>query len=217
MSLTFWSEFLTATWETCYMVALSGLLAVMFGFLLGVALFATKPNGLLTHPFCYKLLSSVANIIRSIPFIILLVAVIPLTRFITGTSIGTSAAIVPLTIGAIPFVARVVESALSEIGYGLIEAGLTLGATPIQIIVRILIPEALPALIKGITLMLIALVGYSAMAGAIGGGGLGDLAIRYGYQRFDVAVMIYTIIILVVLVQLLQFSGDILARKFDRR
>ena len=217
MSLTFWSEFFTATWETCYMVALSGLLAVMFGFLLGVALFATKPNGLLTHPFCYKLLSSVANIIRSIPFIILLVAVIPLTRYITGTSIGTSAAIVPLTIGAIPFVARVVESALSEIGYGLIEAGLTLGATPIQIIVRILIPEALPALIKGITLMLIALVGYSAMAGAIGGGGLGDLAIRYGYQRFDVAVMIYTIIILVVLVQLLQFSGDILARKFDRR
>ena len=217
MSLTFWSEFFTATWETCYMVALSGFLAVLFGFMLGVALYMTKPNGLSSHPILYKLLSTMANIIRSIPFIILLVAVIPLTRLITGTSIGTTAAIVPLTIGAIPFVARVVESSLSEIGYGLIEAGLTMGATPMQIIFRILFPEAFPSLIKGITLMLIALVGYSAMAGAVGGGGLGDLAIRYGYQRFDVAVMIYTIIILVILVQLLQFSGDILAKKFDRR
>ncbi len=217
MSLTFWTEFLNATWETCYMVVLSGLLAVLFGFMLGIALFATKPNGLLAHPFFYKLLSTIANIIRSIPFIILLVAVIPFTRLITGTSIGTTAAIVPLTIGAIPFVARVVESALSEIGYGLIEAGLTMGATPMKIIARILIPEALPALIKGITLMLIALVGYSAMAGAIGGGGLGDLAIRYGYQRFDVVVMIYTIIVLVVLVQLIQFTGDIFAKKLDHR
>ena len=217
MSLTFWTEFFTATWETCYMVALSGLLAVIFGFMLGIALFATKPNGLLAHPVFYKLLSTIANIIRSIPFIILLVAVIPFTRLITGTSIGTTAAIVPLTLGAIPFVARVVESALSETGYGLIEAGLTMGATPMQIIARILIPEALPALIKGITLMLIALVGYSAMAGAIGGGGLGDLAIRYGYQRFDVAVMIYTIIVLVVLVQVMQFSGDIFAKKLNHR
>lgn len=217
MSLTFWSEFFTATWETCYMVALAGFLAVLFGFMLGVALYVTKPNGLSSHPILYKFLSTIANVVRSIPFIILLVAVIPFTRVITGTSIGTTAAIVPLTIGAIPFVARVVESSLSEIGYGLIEAGLAMGATPMQIIFRILLPEALPSLIKGITLMLIALVGYSAMAGAIGGGGLGDLAIRYGYQRFDVAVMIYTIVVLVILVQLLQYSGDILAKKFDRR
>ena len=151
MSLTFWSEFFTATWETCYMVILSGLLAILFGFMLGVALFATKPEGLVAHVIFYKLLSSLANLIRSIPFIILLVAVIPVTRLITGTSIGTTAAIVPLTIGAIPFFARVVESALSELGYGLIETGLAMGATPLQIIGRILIPEALPALIKGST------------------------------------------------------------------
>ncbi len=217
MSSTFWLEFGTATWETCYMVFLSGLLAVFFGFFLGAVLFITQPKGLLAHPIFYKFFSTIANIIRSIPFIILLVAVIPFTRFITGTSIGTTAAIVPLTIGAIPFVGRVVESAFSEVGYGLIETGLAMGATPLQIVMRILVPEALPALIKGITLMLIGLIGYSAMAGAIGGGGLGDLAIRYGYQRFDVAVMIYTIIILVVLVQLMQFTGDLITKKLDHR
>lgn len=214
---SFWFEFITATWETCYMVFLAGLLAVIFGFLLGAVLFITQPKGLIPHSIVYKLFSTIANIIRSIPFIILLVAVIPITRFITGTSIGTTAAIVPLTIGAIPFVARVIESALNEVGYGLIETGLVMGATPWQILFRILVPEALPAMIKGITLMLIGLVGYSAMAGAIGGGGLGDLAIRYGYQRFDVAVMIYTIIVLVVFVQMMQFTGDLIAKKLDHR
>lgn len=217
MSQMMWYEFLTATWETAYMVILSGLMAVLFGLPLGILLFTTRPHGLLAHSWCYRCLSALTNAIRSIPFIILLVAVIPLTRFITGTSIGTTAAIVPLTIGAIPFVGRLVETAMGEVGHGLVEAGLTMGATPFQIIYRILIPEALPALSKGITLMLVALIGYSAMAGAIGGGGLGDLAIRYGYQRFDVVVMIDTIIILIIMVQLLQYIGDSIAKKLDHR
>lgn len=201
-------ELLIATWETIYMVFVSGLIAVALGLPIGVLLQETKAHGLLARPWLYRCLAASVNILRSIPFIILLVAIIPFTRFIIGTSIGTTAAIVPLTISAIPFMARVIESALSEIPQGLIETGLAMGATPMQIICRILLPEALPSIINGITLMLIALIGYAAMAGAIGGGGLGDLAIRYGYQRFDVTIMCLTVIVLVLLVQCIQFAGD---------
>lgn len=211
------SELLTATWQTLYMVGVSGFLSVAIGLPLGVLLLTMRKHGLLENQFLHKLLSIFINIIRSIPFIILLVAIIPVTRLLVGTSIGTTAAIVPLTFSAIPFIARVVENALSEIPSGLIEAGLSMGATPTQIIMRILLPESLSAIINGITLMLITLVGYAAMAGAIGGGGLGDFAIRYGYQRFETSVMVMTVVVLVIVVQVIQYGGDKFSRHFDRR
>jgi D-methionine transport system permease protein len=211
------NEFLIATWQTLYMTLISGLIAVIFGLPLGVILLTTRRRGILENTYWNNFLAAITNGVRSVPFIILLVAIIPFTRLIAGTSIGTTAAIVPLSIAAIPFVGRVVETALSEVAGGLIEAGVAMGATPLQIISKILIPEALPSIISGITLTLINLVGYSAMAGAIGGGGLGDLAIRYGYQRFEVSVMIATIIVLIVIVQLLQFIGDYFAKRFSHR
>lgn len=211
------NEFLLATWQTIYMTLASGLIAFIFGLPLGVILFTTRRQGILEHGYFNKFLAAITNGIRSIPFIILLIAIIPFTRLIAGTSIGTTAAIVPLSIAAIPFVGRMVEAALNEVAGGLVEAGLAMGATSIQIINKILIPEALPGIINGITITLINLLGYSAMAGAIGGGGLGDLAIRYGYQRFEPGVMVATIIVLIVLVQLLQVIGDYLARRFSHR
>lgn len=213
MSHTMIIELLSATCETLYMVFTSGLIAVLFGLPLGIILLVTRQQHILQHAYCNRLMSALTNIIRSIPFIILLVAVIPFTRLIVGTSIGTTAAIVPLSIAAIPFVARMVESALNEVANGLIEAGLAMGASAWQIIHKILIPESLPAIINSITITLINLIGYSAMAGAVGGGGLGDLAIRYGYQRFDVSIMISTIIVLVLLVQLMQYLGDKFVKK----
>ena len=153
--------------------------------------------------------------VRSIPFIILLVAITPFTRLIIGTSIGTTAAMVPLAVSAIPFFARLVESAMNEVSYGLIEAGLAMGATVFQIVYKILIPESRATIIRGITLMLITLVGYSAMAGAIGGGGLGNVAITYGYERFEINIMIATVVILIVMVQLIQWCGDYIARKLS--
>lgn len=202
-----------ATFETVEMVIISGLFAVAIGLPLGVYLFITRSPHLFEKPVINKLLSIIVNIIRSIPFIILLVAITPLTRLIVGTSIGTVAAMVPLAISAIPFFARIVESALSEVPAGLIEAALSMGASIKQIVVKILIPESMPALIRGITLMLITLVGYSAMAGAIGGGGLGNLAIMYGYERFEINIMIATVMILIIMVQLFQWAGDQLAKK----
>lgn len=213
MSHTMIIELLSATCETLYMVFTSGLIAVLFGLPLGIILLVTRQQHILQHAYYNCLMSALTNIIRSIPFIILLVAVIPFTRLIVGTSIGTTAAIVPLSIAAIPFVARMVESALNEVANGLIEAGLAMGASAWQIIHKILIPESLPAIINSITITLINLIGYSAMAGAVGGGGLGDLAIRYGYQRFDISIMISTIIVLVLLVQLLQYLGDKFVKK----
>ncbi|HYF98261.1 MAG TPA: methionine ABC transporter permease [Coxiellaceae bacterium] len=204
---------LAGTWETLYMVLVAGFFATLFGLPMGVLLWATQKTHLMQHLWLNKSLDVFVNVLRSIPFIILLVAIIPFTRFIVGTSIGTTAAIVPLALCALPFVARVVESALSELGSGLIEAALAMGATNKQIIVRVLLPEALPAIINGITLMLITLVGYSAMAGAVGGGGLGDVAIRYGYQRFEGNVMLVTVLILVLMVQLIQISGNYFARR----
>lgn len=206
-------ELLNASWETFYMVLVSSAVAVLAGIPLGILLLITKQDNLTPHRYINFLGGSITNAVRSIPFIILLVAVIPFTRLIVGTSIGTTAAIVPLSIAAIPFVARMVEAALNELTNGLVEAGLAMGASHWQIISKILLPEALPGIINTITITIINLIGYSAMAGAIGGGGLGDLAIRYGYQRFDVTVMIATIIVLVIMVQLIQWLGDFLVKK----
>lgn len=206
---------LTGTIETAQMVGLSLLFAELLGFPLGVALVITEKEGLCQNIFINRILGTVVNAARSIPFIILLVAVIPLTRSIVGTSIGTAAAIVPLSLAAIPFVARMTETSLKEINKGVVDASKAMGATPWQIITKVFLPEALPSLISGITITAINLVGYSAMAGAIGGGGLGDLAIRYGYQRFQADVMIATVVILLVAVQLTQFLGDAIARRFN--
>lgn len=179
--------------------------------------YITKADGILANPWLQRILGVVVNVGRSVPFIILLVAIIPFTRLIVGTSIGTVAAIVPLTVGAIPFVARLVEGALLEVPSGLVEAAQAMGARPLQIVNKVLLPEALPGIVNAITITLVALVNYSAMAGAIGGGGLGDVGIRYGYQRFDPLVMLVTVVILVVLVQLIQSVGEHLVRRVDHR
>jgi len=214
MSTEILIELLNATWQTIYMVLISGFIAVIFGLPLGVILFTTRNQGILQHRSVNKLLALIINGVRSVPFIILLVAIIPFTRLLTGTSIGTTAAIVPLSITAIPFVGRMIENALNEISQGLIEAGFAMGATPWQIIFKILLAEALPGIINAITITLITLVGYSAMAGAVGGGGLGDLAIRYGYQRFELNVMLATILILIIMVQGIQVCGDRLVKRY---
>lgn len=216
MSIELIERLAVAFGETLYMVFVASSLAAVMGIPLGIILISTRPQGLIASPFVNRILAGVVNCLRSIPFIILLVAITPLTRLIIGTSIGTTAAIVPLTLGAIPFVARLVENALNEVPYGLIEAGHAMGATPLQIIRKILLPEAMPGIVNGLTITIISLIGYSAMAGAIGGGGLGDLAIRYGYQRFEMGIMLATIIILIVLVQMVQLLGDKLAKKVNK-
>ncbi|NLJ83461.1 MAG: ABC transporter permease [Halanaerobiaceae bacterium] len=208
---------LNGTLETLYMVSVSLIIAVVFGIPLGVLTTITRKGHILPNGVLNKTLDGIINIGRSIPFIILMVAIIPLTRAIVGTSIGTTAAIVPLAVAAIPFVARVVDNALLEIDPGIIEAARSMGAAPLQIIVKVLLPEALPGLILGVTLTAINLIGYSAMAGAIGGGGLGDIAVRYGYQRFRVEIMVQTVVILVLLVQLIQWAGNKIAKFFDHR
>ena len=203
--------------ETILMVAASALFSALLGIPLGVALHVTKAGQILAQPKLQRLLGTIVNVGRSVPFIILLVAIIPFTRFIVGTSIGTVAAIVPLTVGAIPFVARLIEGALIEVPFGLQEAAQAMGAKPLQIIQKVLLPEALPGIINALTITLVTLVNYSAMAGAIGGGGLGDVGIRYGYPRFDPAVMLVTVVILVLLVQLIQGLGDRLVKRVDHR
>lgn len=208
------SLLINATLETLYMVLIASVIAILLGLPLGVLLYVTRKGHILEHAFVYQLLATLVNMTRSIPFIILMIAIIPFTRLIVGTSIGTNAAIVPLSLCALPFLARIVENALLEVNSGLIEAATAMGATPWQIIVKVLIPESLGSVINGITLMIINLVGYSAMAGAVGGGGLGDLAIRYGYQRFDAGVMLITILIMIILVQFIQWGGDKLAKRF---
>lgn len=207
---------LNATLQTVYMVFLSSLIAIIVGLPLGIILFTSRPGGILAHPILHRCLAALINITRSIPFIILMIAIIPFTRLVVGSAIGTSAAIVPLSICAMPFIARIVENALLEIPKGLIEAAIAMGATPLQIIQKVLIPEGFPAIINGLTLTIVSLIGYSAMAGAVGGGGLGDLAVRYGYQRFDVNMMLITIAIMIALVQLIQYGGDKLARWLAR-
>ncbi|MCI6100130.1 MAG: ABC transporter permease [Veillonellaceae bacterium] len=203
--------------ETVYMVAVSMIIATLLGVPLGVLLQTTKKGGILEAPALNKAVGGVVNAVRSIPFIILMVAIIPFTRLVVGSAIGTTAAMVPLVIAAIPFIGRQVETSLTEVPYGLVEAALSMGATPVQIIRRVLLPEAMPSIIQQLTTVVISLVGESAMAGAIGGGGLGDLAIRYGYQRFRPDVMIATVIILIVLVQLVQFLGNLLAKRLNKK
>lgn len=214
MSLTMLYDLLIATGETIYMVLVSAFFAIVLGLPLGTVLYSSakvKPNRAL-----HRMLAGLINVCRSIPFIILLVALIPFTRLIVGTSIGIHAAMVPLTLGAAPFFARLVDNAYHSLPAGLIEAGYAMGANTWQMIRYILLPEARPALIHAITVTAITLVNYSAMAGTVGGGGLGDLAIRYGYQRFNLGMMLATVAILVVVVQLLQMGGDRLARRFSR-
>ena len=203
--------------ETVYMVAVSMAIASALGIPLGVLLYATDKGQILESPLLNKVIGTVVNAIRSIPFIILMVAIIPLTRLLVGSAIGTTAAMVPLVIASIPFIGRQVETSLKEVPYGLIEAALAMGATPLQIISRVLLPESMPGIVAQLTTVIISLVGESAMAGAIGGGGLGDLAIRYGYQRFRPEVMIATVIILIVLVQAVQFAGNTIARHLDKK
>ncbi len=206
-----------ATLETLQMVGTATLLATLAGVPMGILLTTTAPSHILEQPLLHRLLGGIVNIGRSIPFIILMVAIIPFTRAVAGTSIGTEAAIVPLTVAAIPFVARLVDGALKEVDPGVIEAAVSMGASPPQIIYKVMLPEALPALVLAVTLTAVNLVGYSAMAGSIGGGGLGDLAIRYGYQRFRGDIMLMTVIILVVLVQGIQMLGDKIAYKLYQR
>ncbi|MBR6013200.1 MAG: ABC transporter permease [Selenomonadaceae bacterium] len=203
--------------ETIYMVIISMAVASIIGIPLGVLLHTTDKGQILENVAINQTVGSVVNAVRSIPFIILMVAIIPLTRFIVGSAIGTTAAIVPLVIASIPFIGRQVETSLKEIPAGLVEAALSMGATPTQIITKVLLPEAMPGIVSQLTTVIITLVGESAMAGAIGGGGLGDLAIRYGYQRFRPEVMLATVIILIVLVQLVQFLGNTLSKRLNKK
>ncbi len=206
-----------STLDTLIMVGLSGLLGTLFGLPLGVYLATSRANELFPSPAANRILGLIVNATRSTPFIILVVAIVPLTRLIVGTSIGTRAAVVPLTIAAIPFIGRVVEAAIREVDQGLVEAARAFGASPLQIVRKVLLPEALPALTLALTLTLVSLLGYSAMVGAVGGGGLGDLGIRYGYQRFMPEVMAAVVIVLIVLVQGVQSLGETIARRLDKR
>ena len=199
--------------ETVYMVVVSMVISSALGIPLGVLLHVTARGEILDAPAVNRSVGAVV----SIPFIILMVAIIPLTRLIVGSAIGTTAAMVPLVIASVPFIGRQVETSLREVPHGLIEAALSMGATPLQIVTRVLLPESMPGIVSQLTTVVIALVGESAMAGAIGGGGLGDLAIRYGYQRFRPDIMLATVVILIVLVQLVQFVGNTLAARLNKR
>ncbi len=203
--------------ETIYMVLGSSIIALILGFPIGICLFVTSPNGLMENKTINRSLDFLVNIFRSIPFVILMVLLFPLAKLIVGTRIGPTAAIVGLSIAAAPFVARLIESSLKEVDNGLIELGLSMGITNSQIISKILIKEAMPSIVSGVTLTVINLIGYSAMAGAFGGGGLGNLAIRYGYNRFQTDVMIYAVLVIVILVQAVQFLGNIIAFKINKK
>ncbi|MCA0319430.1 MAG: ABC transporter permease [Proteobacteria bacterium] len=206
-----------ATWQTLYMVTVAGLAGTLLGLPLGVFLATSGKGELFQAVAVNRVLGLVVNAARSTPFIILVVAIIPFTRLVAGTSIGTTAAIVPLTVAATPFIARIVEAAIREVDQGLIEASRAMGATAFQIVRKVLLPEALPAIVLGLTLTAVSLIGYSAMVGAVGGGGLGDLGIRFGYQRFMPEVMAAVVIVLIVLVQGVQSIGESIARRVNRR
>jgi D-methionine transport system permease protein len=203
--------------QTTHMVAVAGFIGTLIGLPIGVFLANSGKGELFAAPMTNRIVGLIVNATRSTPFIILVVAIIPFTRFVAGTSIGTSAAIVPLTIATIPFVARLIEAAIREVDRGLIEAARAMGASRWQIVTKVLIAEARPGITLALTLTLVSLIGYSAMVGAVGGGGLGDLGIRYGYQRFMPEVMLAVVVVLVLLVQAVQSAGDGLARRFDKR
>lgn len=202
--------------DTLYMVFTSAIFGLIIGFPIGILFYITEKNGLWENRLLNELLGIFINIGRSFPFIILMIVLSPLSTYIVGTSIGTSASIVPLSIAAAPFIARIVENSLKEVNPGVIEASLAMGATTLQIIFKVLIPEALPSLVLGMTLTLINLIGYSAMAGAIGGGGLGDLAIRYGYYRFQADIMVISVIVIILLVQGVQILGNKIAFNINK-
>ena len=202
--------------ETVFMTFYSTIFSVIFGFILAVILTISAEDGLRPNKVVYKILDVIINILRSFPFIILMVFIIPLTRAIVGTSIGKEAAIVPLTFAAAPFVARIIESSLREVDKGVIEAAKSFGASDFQIIFKVMLKEAVPSIVSGLTLTIISIIGYSAMAGTVGGGGLGYLAVSYGYQRFQKDVMIVTVIILIIIVQALQMLGNYLYKKLNK-
>ena len=202
--------------ETVFMTFYSTIFSVIFGFILAVILTISAEDGLRPNKVVYKILDVILNILRSFPFIILMVFIIPLTRAIVGTSIGKEAAIVPLTFAAAPFVARIIESSLREVDKGVIEAAKSFGASDFQIVFKVMLKEAVPSIVSGLTLTIISIIGYSAMAGTVGGGGLGYLAVSYGYQRFQKDVMIITVIILIIIVQALQMLGNYLYKKLNK-
>lgn len=202
--------------KTIAMVFFSTLFSLILGFIPAIILVITAPNGLKPNKIIYGVLDAIINILRGFPFLILMVAIIPFTKLIVGKSIGTTAAIVPLTIAAAPFVARIIESSLKEVDPGVVEAAKSFGASNTQIIFKVMLKEAIPSIISGLTLTIISIIGYSAMAGTVGGGGLGDVAIRYGYQRYQTDVMVVTVIILIIIVQVLQSLGNYLYKKLSK-
>ncbi|MBU5438526.1 ABC transporter permease [Tissierella sp. MSJ-40] len=203
--------------ETLYMVLLSTIFSILIGFPLGILLVITEKDNIWEKPLLNKILNGIINVLRSFPFLILMILVFPLSKLLVGKTIGTTATIVPLSIAAAPFVARVMESSLKEVDKGVVELSLSMGATVSQIITKVLIPEAMPSLVLGITLTIINLIGYSAMAGAIGGGGLGDLAIRFGFYRFQTDLMIVSVLIIILLVQGIQYLGDRISIKINKK
>jgi D-methionine transport system permease protein len=203
--------------QTLTMVAVAALLSSVIGLPLGILLVVTAPGQFLERPLLNRVIGTIVNLVRSTPFIILMVAIIPFTRLIAGTTVGTFAAIVPLTVAITPLFSRLAEAAMREVDQSLIEAALSMGATPLQVILKVILPEALPGIVAGQTVTLVSLIGYSAMAGTVGGGGLGDLGIRFGYQRFMPEVMIAVVVVLVVIVQSVQMAGDYAARLVNHR
>lgn len=210
------SQLMEALYQTLLMVSISLVIGSLIGIPLGVLLVVTKKDGIWENVVIYHILNPVINVLRSVPFIILLIAIVPFTKLVVGTSIGTAAAIVPLTVYVAPYIARLVENSLLEVNSGVIEAANAMGASPLQIIHYFLLPEALGSLILALTTAIIGLIGATAMAGAVGGGGIGDLALAYGYQRFDTIVIVITVVILVIMVQLIQSLGNVLAKKIRR-
>lgn len=209
--------FLKGLWETLYMTIVSTILAYLFGLPLGVLVFITDKNGIKPNKTINVIVGFVVNFLRSVPFLILLVALLPVTRVIIGTTIGSTAIIVPLVIGSTPFIARMVESSLQEVDSGVIEASKSMGATKFQIISKVLIPEAKPSLLVGVAISITTILGYSAMAGFVGGGGLGAIAINYGYYRFEPVIMYLMVIILAIIVQVFQEVGMKISKKYDKR
>ena len=210
------SQLMQALYETLYMVTVSLIIGALIGIPLGILLVVTRKHGIWPNVVIHQILNPIINILRSIPFIILLIAIVPFTKLVAGTSIGTTAAIVPLTVYVAPYIARLVENSLLEVDDGIIEAAKAMGASPLQIIRHFLLPEALGSLVLAITTAIIGLIGSTAMAGAVGGGGIGDLALVYGYQRFDTLVIIITVVVLVIIVQIIQSLGNFISRIFRR-
>ncbi|HWR39966.1 MAG TPA: methionine ABC transporter permease [Patescibacteria group bacterium] len=217
MNRDLWDLLLTGLGETMYMVILATAIALLIGLPLGVILVVTEKGNVWEAPRFNRVLGTVINVLRSFPSIILIVVLLPLARLIVGTTLGATAAIVPLSIGSAPFLARIIENCLKEVNFGKIEAAMAVGASPLRIITKVLIPEALPSLVRGLTIAVIAIIGFTAVAGAIGAGGLGSLAIRFGYLRYRDDIMLATIIVLVILVQGVQWGGDYIAGYINRK